>query len=125
MSDLSNVKVGDFIYYDRLNHISKNKVLQESKLYLILEHNQKVRKSDGYLMGSKGEGKYSSFNIVHYYPETEEIKYRYRVQNIVNAIFGLGRVEIDETKITPENISSIIQAINTIRTLEKDKPKEI
>jgi len=130
MSDINifeGVNVGDYIYcYAKYGAgIIRKKVIDITDKNLIIKGDSKVRKSDGYVIGSGGSSRFDSFNSIYYYKETEELKSNYMIQFVKSHITGFGHVNPDKIKITPENIDSIWAAVKVIEAVIVKEEKEI
>jgi hypothetical protein len=121
---LDDVKEGEYVY--KYVHcgagLDRDKVIKVTNDFVVVKHGAcdvKIRKSDGYQIGSRSSGRYGSFSISHYYKETEEMKFKYRVQKVKSAITHIGDIDQSKIDVTPENIDAIIDAINTIMSFVK------
>jgi hypothetical protein len=105
---LAEVKEGEFIYTNKRfgSGLYRSKVEKITNEYLVI--------------GSRGDGRYGSFDIVYYFAETDEYKKQYRIQTIKSAINRFGGVNLDKIEVTNENANNLVNAINTIRKAIKE-----
>jgi hypothetical protein len=100
--DLSDVKVGDYLVSTniRTDVVTVAKIVKVTANFLNTQTGRKIRKSDGYIVGSRSPGGFSS---VYYRKPTGEDMVKWRIQKL-QAKFNR---TIQALKVTKENYGDI------------------
>jgi len=119
--DLTGLHVGDYIYthFNFGYGIRLAKIMGETATAWCLEHEYRVRKKDGYLVGSDSHSRMGG--RTYYYAATPEIIAEHRRQVLSRRIERLGSAKVT---VTAESYPEILAAVDTIYRHITTDPKK-
>jgi len=120
MGNLSEVKVGDYVYTDHINGgMTLHKIVRKTSNYLISDKDEKFRIRDGYKAGSHGSGRYGSFSTVYAYVYDDASKLTYNIQHVCRKLNWLHSQPVKVTENNYKEISSLLDKIIEIGIVKK------
>lgn len=113
-SDLTGLKIGDRIYTQKYGRgILIVTITGETTTAWVVgkdtDHQRKVRKKDGYLIGSDSNDRFSS--RCYYYPVTEKVQAEYNMAVLLRKIEGLAEENIQVTDKSYDEIKAAVEVI--------------
>jgi hypothetical protein len=122
MSNLQHLKIGDKIftterYSGNIKIYTIEKQTEKFHIIILRDKEYKIEKETGYQYGSRGSGRFASFDSVYFNEVTPNIIKERNIQAVQTSINNLsGRIQVNE-----ENYEEIYNALNIILKYKKER----